>query len=341
MLKKYTCNKNLKNKPPWQRTTPLYSSLTLAVSSTASLAQAGLALLLKRLLRLSGRLSHTARDYLGGVMVRLSCSYTCSPVHTPAILSCPYSCPPVHTPAILSCSYTYSPVHTPALVFILLLPQVFPCLLALLALPAPALALASFLASLLPAALLGTSLGQQAAPLLQVMLLLLLLLYFLLQALLQLYIEKRNFVNNFGLNTFLEAEWGRLRVPAVLRTFWLSRAALLLLLQVQSIVLVPSDLSSLGAWQLAGPLPVQHGEGGAGQGLGDRGQCAGHDQHRLHALALVWCRLPGERPSCPLVLLSSSDDPSDRGRRGEVRGLGLRRPLLCAGPADRAHRHGE
>ena len=39
--------------------------------------------------------------------------------------------------------------------------MVLPCLLALLALPSPALALAAFLASLLPAALLGTSLGQQ------------------------------------------------------------------------------------------------------------------------------------------------------------------------------------
>ena len=39
--------------------------------------------------------------------------------------------------------------------------MVLPCLLALLALPTPALALAAFLASLLPAALLGTSLGQQ------------------------------------------------------------------------------------------------------------------------------------------------------------------------------------
>ena len=70
------------------------------------LLQTGLALLLKRLLRLSGNLSHSAREYLGGVMV-------------------------------------------------------LPCLLALLALPTPALALAAFLASLLPAALLGTSLGQQ------------------------------------------------------------------------------------------------------------------------------------------------------------------------------------
>ena len=58
----------------------------------------------------------------------------------------------------------------------------------------------------------------------------------LLQAIVSLYIEKRNFVNNFGLNTFLEAEWARLRVPAVLRTFWLSRAALLLVLQVALII---------------------------------------------------------------------------------------------------------
>ena len=61
----------------------------------------------------------------------------------------------------------------------------------------------------------------------------------LLQAVVSLYIEKRNFVNNFGLNTFLEAEWARLRVPAVLRTFWLSRAALLLVLQVA----FPGDFS--------------------------------------------------------------------------------------------------
>ena len=83
----------------------LYSFLSRAVGLNY-LLQTGLALLLKRLLRLSGHLSHSAREYLGGVMV-------------------------------------------------------LPCLLALLALPTPALALAAFLASLLPAALLGTSLGQQ------------------------------------------------------------------------------------------------------------------------------------------------------------------------------------
>ena len=148
------------------------------------LLQTGLALLLRHLLRLSGRWSHLARDYLAAVMV-------------------------------------------------------LPCLLALLALPAPALALMAFLASLLPAALLGTSLGQQAAP--------------LLQALVNLYIDKRNFVNNFGLNTFLEAEWGRLQVPAVLRTFWVSRAALLLLQD-------PATLPALSLYSAAKEVLVRGSE---------------------------------------------------------------------------------
>lgn len=34
---------------------------------------------------------------------------------------------------------------------------------------------------------------------------------------------KRQFVANFGLNAFLETEWVRLRVPSLLRTFWLAR----------------------------------------------------------------------------------------------------------------------
>ena len=34
---------------------------------------------------------------------------------------------------------------------------------------------------------------------------------------------KRQFIANFGLNTFLEAEWARLRIPSLLRTFWLTR----------------------------------------------------------------------------------------------------------------------
>ena len=34
---------------------------------------------------------------------------------------------------------------------------------------------------------------------------------------------KRQFIANFGFNTFLEAEWVRLRIPSLLRTFWLTR----------------------------------------------------------------------------------------------------------------------
>ena len=164
--------------------------------------------------------------------------------------------------------------------------MVLPCLLALLALPSPALALAAFLASLLPAALLGTSLGQQVgfffSSLLASISVVSLPLHHLsivnmqaaplLQSIVSLYIEKRNFVNNFGLNTFLEAEWARLRVPAVLRTFWISRAALLLILQVSPRSEVETDektmnaemsdfrkLSLEGTWQPACPLLVHDG----------------------------------------------------------------------------------
>ena len=34
---------------------------------------------------------------------------------------------------------------------------------------------------------------------------------------------KRQFILNFGINTFVEAEWVRLRIPSLLRTFWLTR----------------------------------------------------------------------------------------------------------------------
>jgi E3 ubiquitin-protein ligase RNF139 len=37
--------------------------------------------------------------------------------------------------------------------------------------------------------------------------------------------SKKQFIMNFGLNTFLEAEWVRMRIPSLLRTFWLSRMA--------------------------------------------------------------------------------------------------------------------
>jgi len=75
--------------------------------------------------------------------------------------------------------------------------------------------ISAFAANILPAVLLGTSLGQQAGKVYSSMVIL--------------YLNKRDFMNNFGLNTFLETEWGRLRVPTVLRTFWVSRLALMLL----------------------------------------------------------------------------------------------------------------
>ena len=43
-----------------------------------------------------------------------------------------------------------------------------------------------------------------------------------------LYLVKRQEILNYGLNTFLEAEWLRLQVPSVLRIFWLSRLSVIL-----------------------------------------------------------------------------------------------------------------
>jgi len=124
------------------------------------LLQSSLALTLKRLLKVSGHLTHSTREYLSAVMV-------------------------------------------------------LPCVLAMLSVPSSWLAFSAFAANILPAALLGTSLGQQAGT--------------VYSSLVTMYVNKRDFVNNFGLNTFLETEWGRLRVPTVLRTFWLSRLALMML----------------------------------------------------------------------------------------------------------------
>ena len=123
------------------------------------LLQSSLALILKRLLKVSGRLNHSTRKYLSAVMI-------------------------------------------------------LPCVLAMLSVPSSWLAFSAFAANILPAVLLGTSLGQQAGKVYSSMVIL--------------YINKRDFLNNFGLNTFVETEWGRLRVPTVLRTFWLSRLALML-----------------------------------------------------------------------------------------------------------------
>jgi len=124
------------------------------------LLQSSLALTLKRLLKVSGRLNHSTREYLSAVMI-------------------------------------------------------LPCVLAMLSVPSPWLAFSAFASNILPAVLLGTSLGQQAGK--------------VYSSLVILYLNKRDFMNNFGLNTFLETEWGRLRVPTVLRTFWLSRLALMML----------------------------------------------------------------------------------------------------------------
>jgi len=124
------------------------------------LLQSSLALALKRLLKVSGRLNHSTREYLSAVMI-------------------------------------------------------LPCVLAMLSVPSSWLAFSAFAANILPAVLLGTSLGQQAGK--------------VYSSMVMLYLNKRDFMNNFGLNTFLETEWGRLRVPTVLRTFWLSRLALMML----------------------------------------------------------------------------------------------------------------
>jgi len=83
-------------------------------------------------------------------------------------------------------------------------------------LPAPLLLLSAFLASVPPAAALGISLGQQLHP--------------MVRAVSQMINTKRENINNFGLNTFIESEWVRLRVPTVLRYFWLSRMTLLFIM---------------------------------------------------------------------------------------------------------------
>ena len=93
---------------------------------------------------------------------------------------------------------------------------VLPCLLALVPLPASLLLLAALLANLPAALLLGVSLGQQLPQ--------------VAAALRHMYATKRDFINNFGLNTFIENEWVRLRVPSVLRCFWLSRMSAMFLL---------------------------------------------------------------------------------------------------------------
>ena len=47
---------------------------------------------------------------------------------------------------------------------------------------------------------------------------------------------KRQYIANFGLNTFLETEWTRIRVPSLLRTFWLTRVGLHLCTELFALV---------------------------------------------------------------------------------------------------------
>ncbi len=61
---------------------------------------------------------------------------------------------------------------------------------------------------------------------------------------------KREFVANFGLNTFVEAEWTRLRVPSLLRTFWITRVGLHLFTELASTSFVVDQLSTISAEEL-------------------------------------------------------------------------------------------
>ena len=103
------------------------------------------------------------------------------------------------------------PVTTESLALVMMSPG----LLALASLPSEWISWAAIFSNLLPATLLGASLGQQAGR--------------LCGHLSFLYTSKRQNIHNYGLNTFIEAEWQRLKVPSVLRLFWLSRLSLILL----------------------------------------------------------------------------------------------------------------
>merc|ERR1719228_1068541 len=85
--------------------------------------------------------------------------------------------------------------------------MILPCVMAMMSVSSSWLLFSAFAANIIPAALMCTCLTQQAG-----------MAY---TNLANMYTNKRDFINNFGLNTFLESEWGRLRVPTVLRTFWL------------------------------------------------------------------------------------------------------------------------
>ena len=110
--------------------------------------------------------------------------------------------------------------------------MITPCLIALVSLPSSVVLATAFISNILPAMLLGISLGQNMNK--------------IIHSLTVMYRIKRETINNFGINTFIEAEWSRLRVPSVLRYFWLSRMGGIMLLHKQSPLITSPDLS-LGA----------------------------------------------------------------------------------------------
>jgi len=90
-------------------------------------------------------------------------------------------------------------------------------------LPPSVLLLSAFISNVLPAVLMGISLGQQ--------------MHKVVHNVRVMYRVKRDFINNFGLNTFIESEWVRIKVPSVLRYFWMSRMSLMFIWKPVSVEL--------------------------------------------------------------------------------------------------------
>jgi len=119
--------------------------------------------------------------------------------------------------------------------------MVSPCLFSLLSLPSSLLFVSAFVSNILPAILLGISLGQQLNK-----------VVFNLKVM---YRTKRDFITNFGLNTFIESEWVRLRVPSVLRYFWLSRMSIMLVIKQPTVSLDTSNI--MAAFEYTKQLVIQ------------------------------------------------------------------------------------
>jgi len=119
--------------------------------------------------------------------------------------------------------------------------MVSPCIFSLLSLPSSLLFVSAFVSNILPAILLGISLGQQLNKVI-----------FNLKVM---YRTKRDFITNFGLNTFIESEWVRLRVPSVLRYFWLSRMSLMLVIKQPTVSWDTSNM--VAAFECTKQLVIQ------------------------------------------------------------------------------------